>query len=69
MPRMDGATLVGALEACGRRPGRVLYMSGFADRAFERLQDLPDEVELVRKPFSAAELAGRVRQALDRPTE
>ncbi|HYL06692.1 MAG TPA: response regulator [Thermoanaerobaculia bacterium] len=62
MPGKSGVELAAALLT--RRPGlRVVYMSGYADRAVET--DAPG-VAFVQKPFAPALLAERVRSTLDR---
>jgi len=64
MPGKSGVELAEALRA--RRPGlRVLYMSGYADRAVEA--NAPG-VAFVQKPFDPALLARRVRATLDQPS-
>ncbi len=65
MPRMDGAALVEVLRARGNQV-RVLFMSGYARNALAALGDIT-AIDLLEKPFTAAALAARVRQALDRP--
>ncbi len=61
MPGKSGVELAQALLA--RRPGlRVVYMSGYADRAVQA--DAPG-VAFVQKPFDPALLARRVRATLD----
>ncbi|HVR11739.1 MAG TPA: response regulator [Thermoanaerobaculia bacterium] len=62
MPGKSGVELAEALLA--RRPGlRVVYMSGYADRAVQA--DAPGAAFL-QKPFAPAQLAQRVRSTLDR---
>lgn len=64
MPGLNGPALASRL--CESLPGlSVLYMSGYADDALGRDGVLADEVELIQKPFSARELAARVRRLLD----
>jgi signal transduction histidine kinase/CheY-like chemotaxis protein len=61
MPGMNGAALADRLEQL--RPGqRFLFISGYS----ETRPDLLGENRLLRKPFTAAELAGAVRDALGR---
>jgi hypothetical protein len=48
------------------RPGvPLLYMSGFAQRVLRPLGHLEDNIAVIEKPVSAAELLFRVRQTLD----
>jgi len=65
MPGGSGAELAEALRL--RRPGlRVLFISGYTDDALAMHGVLEPGVDLLQKPFGAAELARRVRQILDR---
>jgi signal transduction histidine kinase len=64
MPRMDGATL--AAKILDGYPGaKVLYMSGHAFDVLERRGIDPSSLTVLRKPFSAAEMARHVRFVLD----
>jgi CheY-like chemotaxis protein len=64
MPGMGGRELAELIEQ--EYPGLpVRFMSGFdADNAFHQ-RTLPDGVELLHKPFTRAQLAHTVREALD----
>ncbi len=63
MPGMSGPALVERLVA--GMPGlRVLYMTGYAREAIERQGTLPAGGALLEKPFTARQLADRVRRAL-----
>jgi PAS domain S-box-containing protein len=65
MPGMSGPVLAERLVA--RWPElKVLYMSGYADEAIERQGTLPVGGALLEKPFTARQLADRVRQALSK---
>jgi CheY-like chemotaxis protein len=65
MPRMSGEALAAALVA--RRPAlKVLFVSGYPDRAFDD-RDEGHEADLLMKPFMISELTDRVRSLLDRP--
>jgi PAS domain S-box-containing protein len=65
MPGESGVEL--ARDLLGRRPGlRVVYMSGYADRAVPA--DVPGAA-FVQKPFDPALLARRVRATLDQGRE
>jgi len=46
---------------------RVLFITGYAPEAVERRDQLPDASGLLEKPFSADQLARRVRQILAAP--
>jgi PAS domain S-box-containing protein len=63
MPGMSGPAL--AQRLIGQHPSlRVLYMSGYAEEAIERQGSLPAGGELLDKPFTADQLARRVREAI-----
>ncbi len=63
MPGMSGPTL--AQRLIGQHPSlRVLYMSGYAEEAIERQGSLPAGGDLLEKPFTADQLARRVRAAI-----
>jgi two-component system, cell cycle sensor histidine kinase and response regulator CckA len=65
MPGMSGPVL--AQRLVSRWPElKVLYMSGYADQAIERQGALPAGGALLEKPFTARQLADRVRQALSK---
>lgn len=68
MPKMGGPDLVRTLRAEGHRP-KVLYASGYTNDALTHVLAVSDGVDLLEKPFSTAELIGRVRLALDRGDE
>ena len=64
MPRMSGRELAGRLvEHCPEL--KVLYMSGYTDNAIVHHGVLDEGMSFISKPFSAAELAFKVRQILD----
>ena len=66
MPGMGGTTLAAELMAV--RPAmRVLFITGYAPEAVDRRGQLPDAGGLLEKPFSADELARRVREILAAP--
>ncbi|HYM24109.1 MAG TPA: ATP-binding protein, partial [Vicinamibacterales bacterium] len=64
MPGCSGPALYRELsKTC---PGlRVMYMSGYTDDAITG-NDIDDDTPLVRKPFAAEELAGKVQEAMGR---
>ncbi|MCL4234813.1 MAG: response regulator, partial [Deltaproteobacteria bacterium] len=65
MPHMNGRQLVEKLLA--RRPGlRVVFMSGYTEDAIARHGVLEDGTAFLQKPFTAADLARKIREALDR---
>ncbi len=62
---MSGAEL--ARHALAARPGlKLLYTTGYARDAIVHEGRLDPGIELVNKPFGFAELAGRIREVLDR---
>jgi two-component system cell cycle sensor histidine kinase/response regulator CckA len=64
MPEMGGHELVERLRA--RRPGlRVLFMSGYAERAFVSNGAIPLETGYLEKPFTVETLLRRLREVLD----
>lgn len=65
MPGTGGRALAGRLSAA--RPDlKVILTSGYADEAIARHHAGDEGVALLRKPFTPAELADKVREALDR---
>ncbi|MFQ5784674.1 MAG: PAS domain-containing protein [Alphaproteobacteria bacterium] len=66
MPQMDGTTLVETVRE--NRPDlRVIFISGYAEEAFGEKLDKARDVGFLPKPFSLAQLAGKVKEALDAP--
>jgi two-component system cell cycle sensor histidine kinase/response regulator CckA len=63
MPGMSGPALAERLVA-GWPHLKVLYITGYAEEAIERQGALPAGGALLEKPFTAQQLADRVRQAL-----
>ena len=65
MPRMGGYEL--AQRVLRARPGtRILYMSGYAEESIMPSFITGRRVDLIRKPFDAADLLSRLREVLDR---
>jgi PAS domain S-box-containing protein len=64
MPQMSGSTLVQELTKAGRKLG-VLYMSGYTDDAIVHHGVLESGAHLLSKPFTAVDLARKVREVLD----
>ena len=63
MPGMGGTAL--ATELVAVRPSlRVLFITGYAPEAIERRGELADASGLLEKPFSADQLARKVREVL-----
>jgi PAS domain S-box-containing protein len=64
MPRMSGREVAEKLTAI--RPGmKVLFLSGYTDDAVVRHGIVAAEHHFLQKPFTAADLANKVRQVLD----
>ena len=64
MPEMGGKALADRLAEI--LPGaKVLFMSGYADDAIAHHGALDPGTQFIAKPFSAAELARKVRKVLD----
>jgi signal transduction histidine kinase/CheY-like chemotaxis protein len=60
---MNGPEL--AAKAMKIRPKlKILFMSGYAPGSVRLMQDLPDSIELVNKPFTRNDLTEKVRRAL-----
>ena len=60
---MNGPEL--AAKALKLRPGlKVLFMSGYAPGSVRQMQDLPDTIDFVNKPFTRNDLTEKVRRAL-----
>ncbi|MDP3180034.1 MAG: PAS domain S-box protein, partial [Spirochaetaceae bacterium] len=66
MPRMSGRELAQCL-AKKRKNLSILYMSGYTDDAIVHHGVLDGEMDFLGKPFTAASLAMKVREILDRP--
>jgi signal transduction histidine kinase len=66
MPRCGGLELFHRLQRSAPAL-RVLYMSGHTRPSSARNPEVDAGIPLVRKPFTAAELKRRVRDALDQP--
>lgn len=68
MPEMSGKELVKYFKQ--RFPGlRVLFMSGYTENAIIHNGILDSGQRLIQKPFTLKELATRVREVLDSPSE
>ncbi|MCW5730723.1 MAG: PAS domain S-box protein [Alphaproteobacteria bacterium] len=65
MPNMDGPTL--AREIRRRRPDlKIIFISGYAEDAFRRNLDRDVEIDFLPKPFSLKQLAGKVKEVIER---
>jgi CheY-like chemotaxis protein/two-component sensor histidine kinase len=64
MPRMDGIEALEKMRAL--RPSlRALFSTGYSGTAFGHGQSIPDDVDVIRKPYTLDELLRRVRAILD----
>jgi DNA-binding NarL/FixJ family response regulator len=64
MPEMGGRELVERLRA--RHPSmRVLFMSGYSERAVTSDGAMPPGTGFVEKPFTVEQLVRRTREILD----
>jgi CheY-like chemotaxis protein len=68
MPGMNGPELARKLRAM-RPDVRVLYVSGYPDRAIEHKSVLDPATSFLNKPFTPDDLAVKVREVLDRTLE
>src|SRR5207245_10515381 len=64
MPGMSGRELAERLRA-SRPEIRILYMSGYTDDAVVLHGVLAEDMALLQKPLTAADLAGRLHAMLD----
>ena len=65
LPGMNGRQL--AEIARQQRPGlKVLFMTGYAEKAAERQGFLEPGMDLMAKPFSIEEMAQKIRQMIGR---
>ncbi len=63
MPNMDGPTMVKTLRE--KLPGtRIIFVSGYAEDAFEKSLDPDQEFHFLPKPFSLKQLAAAVKDVL-----
>lgn len=64
LPGMNGVQLVD-LVTTAKPSQKVLYMSGYSDEGLNAVEAKAVEGQLLRKPFTAAQLVGMVRTALE----
>ena len=64
MPNMGGRELATRLTKLQPQT-RVLFMSGYPDYAVRSQENLPEDVEILQKPFSLKSLAAKARSLLD----
>ena len=63
MPEMDGPTMLKELRRRGVT-AKFIFMSGYAEDAFERNADGPTDFEFLQKPFSLKQLVEKVKAVL-----
>jgi two-component system cell cycle sensor histidine kinase/response regulator CckA len=64
MPKMNGKELAQKLKK-SRPKMKVLFMSGYPQEVLARQGTLDPDIHLLQKPFTAEELAQKIRQVLD----
>jgi two-component system cell cycle sensor histidine kinase/response regulator CckA len=63
MPEMDGPTLLRELEK--RNPDiKVIFVSGYAEDAFEKSMPNPDKYNFLAKPFTLKQLVATVKETM-----
>jgi two-component system, cell cycle sensor histidine kinase and response regulator CckA len=63
MPEMDGPTMLAELRKRGIKT-KVIFMSGYAEDAFERNLENPDDFAFLQKPFSLKQLIEKVKDVM-----
>ena len=63
MPNMDGPTLVRAVKRL-KPDMAVIFMSGYAEDAFRRHDEKPEDLHFLPKPFGLKQLAAKVKDVL-----
>ena len=63
MPEMDGPTMLKELRKRGNTT-KIIFMSGYAEEAFERNLDGPADFEFLQKPFSLKQLVEKVKAVM-----
>jgi FixJ family two-component response regulator len=65
MPEINGRDLADRLGKL--RPGmKVLFMSGYSDKAIVHQQVLDEKTPFIQKPFAPQALLNKVREVLDK---
>lgn len=64
MPEMDGPTMLREIRKKNRN-AKVIFISGYAEEAFEKNLDEGESFAFLPKPFSLKQLAAAVKDALD----
>ncbi len=63
MPAMDGPTMVVQLRKI-RPEAKIIFISGYAETAFQKNLDTPDDFHFLPKPFTLKQLAHTVKDVL-----
>ncbi len=64
MPEMDGPTL--AKEVMHSHPDtKMIFISGYAEDAFKKSMERPEDISFLPKPFSLKQLASKVKEVLN----
>ncbi len=63
MPEMDGPSMLAELRKRGVTT-KVIFMSGYAEDAFERNLENPDDFAFLQKPFSLKQLIEKVKDVM-----
>jgi two-component system, cell cycle sensor histidine kinase and response regulator CckA len=63
MPEMDGPTMLAELRKRGITT-KVIFMSGYAEDAFEQHLKNPDDFAFLQKPFSLKQLIEKVKDVM-----
>jgi two-component system, cell cycle sensor histidine kinase and response regulator CckA len=63
MPEMDGPTFLAEIRKRGIKT-KFIFMSGYAEDAFERNLENPDDFAFLQKPFSLKQLAEKVKDVM-----
>ena len=63
MPEMDGPTMLAEIRKRGNKT-KFIFMSGYAEDAFERNLENPDDFGFLQKPFSLKQLLEKVKESL-----
>jgi two-component system, cell cycle sensor histidine kinase and response regulator CckA len=63
MPEMDGPTMLAEIRKRGITT-RFIFMSGYAEDAFERNLENPDDFGFLQKPFSLKQLLEKVKDGM-----
>jgi two-component system cell cycle sensor histidine kinase/response regulator CckA len=63
MPEMDGPTMLAEIRKRGIKT-KFIFMSGYAEDAFERNLENPDDFAFLQKPFSLKQLIEKVKDVM-----